>query len=136
MAPKKSFRKAYIGIVMDMAPALLMYENVSVFSGLLVGKSLHFLASECDKLRRLTHSQAGANSDKYRRLPGWRSVTLRAECLQMLVFRHFSNAAPLIGSNSNVLAKFSLFVNRWLTCLNLMSLSRQLLRWSRSRDTN
>ena len=121
---------------LDMALALLMYVNVNVFPGLLVGESLHFLAPECDKLRRFPHSQAGENSDKYRRLPGWRSVTLRAECLQMLVFRHFSNAAPLIGSNSNVLAKFSLFVNRWLTCLNLMSLSRQLLRWSRSRDTH
>lgn len=136
MAPKKSFRKAYVGIVLDMALAPLIYTNVNVYRGLLVGESLHFLAPECDKLRRFPHTQAGENSDKYRRLPGWRSVTLRAKCLQMLVFRHFSNAAPLIGSNSNVLAKFSLSGNRRQTCLNLMSLSRQLLRWSRSRGTH
>ncbi len=106
---------------LDMALALLMYANVNAFPVLLVGESLHFLAPECDKLRRF---------------PGWTSETLQEECLQMLVFRRFSNVDPLIGSNSNVLAKFSLSGNRWLTCLNLMSLSRQLLRWSRSRGSH
>ncbi|VDR24301.1 Uncharacterised protein [Raoultella terrigena] len=33
MAPKKNFRKAFVGIVMDMALALPMYANVNVLPG-------------------------------------------------------------------------------------------------------
>ena len=43
---------------MDMALAPLMYANVNVFPVLLVGESLHFLAPECDKLRRFPHTQS------------------------------------------------------------------------------
>ncbi|HCT2146116.1 hypothetical protein [Klebsiella pneumoniae] len=52
MARKNSFKKAYVGIVLDMALAPLIYTNVNVYRGLLVGESLHLLAAEYDKLRR------------------------------------------------------------------------------------
>lgn len=45
MAPKKSFRKAYVGIVMDMAFALPMYANVNVFPGLAGGRIFTFLGA-------------------------------------------------------------------------------------------
>lgn len=45
MARKNNFKKAYVGIVLDMALALPMYANVNVFPGLAGGRIFTFLGA-------------------------------------------------------------------------------------------